>query len=329
MKQRISQLARVAMLVAAVLCVLAVVARSQTVGKVEVTHNVNLRVDPSTALDPIEMLRPPERLDLVEPGKVNNYYHVRSEDGDEGWVWGNNVRVLTEEEILALQPPASSSGAAHVLATWPKGTVKKTTFNGKEGPCPFNGNGSDADQFTLKNRADYPTSFKDVSWQAIFELPYPGRDDGNYAKPHRKDWIASELAVIEPFENIAVRVIGYIVAIKPQNGGNGEGTNCNFNKVGDVDTHIALVANVGDGEKGSIVIEWTPRFLKAHPNSTKSKLLPWLDSDNPVRVTGWLMVDPDHVNHLGRYRGTLWELHPITKFEVYRDGQFVDLDNIE
>jgi len=40
------------------------------------------------------------------------------------------------------------------------------------------------------------------------------------------------------------------------------------------------------------------------------------------------MVDPDHVNHLGKYRGTLWEVHPITKFEVFQDGQFVDLDNI-
>ena len=316
------------MCTAVVVCFLAAFVHSQTNGKVEVTRNVNLRVDASTAIDPIEMLRPPERLDLIEPGKVNGYYHVRSEDGDEGWVWGNNVRFLTAEELESLAPPTSAAGAAHVLATWPKGTIKKTTFNGKEGPCPFDGNGSDPDQFTLKNRADSPSAFKDVSWQAIFELPYPGRDDGNFAKPHREDWAASELAVIEPFEGIAVRVIGYIVAIKPQNGGSGEGTNCNFNKVGDVDTHLALVADVGDAEKGSIVIEWTPRFLKAHPNWTKSKLLPWLDSDQPVRVTGWLMVDPDHVNHLNKYRGTLWEIHPITKFEVFQNGQFVDLDNV-
>jgi len=40
------------------------------------------------------------------------------------------------------------------------------------------------------------------------------------------------------------------------------------------------------------------------------------------------MVDPDHVNHLGKYRDTLWEIHPITKFEVFKDGNFVDMDDL-
>lgn len=96
-----------------------------------------------------------------------------------------------------------------------------------------------------------------------------------------------------------------------------------------MDTHIALVEKPGDAEATPIVIEWTPRFLKAHPNWTKAKLLPWLDSDQPVRVSGWLMLDPDHTGHPGKYRGTLWEIHPITKFEVFRDGKFVDMDALQ
>jgi len=94
-----------------------------------------------------------------------------------------------------------------------------------------------------------------VTWSAINDLPFPGRTDGRYAKPHRKDWKQSELNVIRPFEGIPVTVIGYVVAIKPQSGGSGEGTNCNFNQTGDVDTHIALVGEAGDPEKNSIVIE--------------------------------------------------------------------------
>jgi hypothetical protein len=39
------------------------------------------------------------------------------------------------------------------------------------------------------------------------------------------------------------------------------------------------------------------------------------------------MLDPDHAAHLGKYRDTLWEIHPITRFEVFRDGKFVDLDD--
>ena len=40
------------------------------------------------------------------------------------------------------------------------------------------------------------------------------------------------------------------------------------------------------------------------------------------------MFDPDHVPHLGKFRDTLWEVHPITKFEVFKDGKFVDMDDV-
>lgn len=304
---------------------------AQTSTQLEVTRNVNLRPAPNTSNDPIELIRPPERLVLIEPVKTNGYYHVRVLEGEEGWVWAKNVKLLpdtveSDTPVVPATPPAVP--APTILSTWTRGIPNKVSFFGIEGDCPYDGNGFDPDQFMLKNRTDLPDSYNDVTWEAVDALPFPGRTDHHFAPPHRKDWTQSQLDVIRPYESIPVRVMGYVVAIKPQNGGSGEGTNCKFNKVGDVDTHIAIVAKVGDGEATSIVIEWTPRFLKAHPNWTKAKLLPWLDSDKPVRVSGWLMVDPDHVNHLGRYRNTLWEIHPITRFEVFRDGEFVDMDDL-
>jgi hypothetical protein len=321
-------------LLLAVLLVLSVFVplRAQTTGNVQVTRNVNLRSDPSTTHKPIELLRPPEKLELIDRDARNGYYHVRTEEGEEGWVWGKNIRLIeVAEQFNTLTETAgiAASPATHVSSSWNKGTPTRTTFHGKEGVCPYYGNDFDPDQYTLKNRTDVPNSYHDVTWSAIDELDYPGKSDHNYAPMHRKDWIPSQLAVIAPYENVPVRVVGYIVAIKPQNGSSGEGTNCKFNKAGDVDTHMALVEKSGDAESQSVVIEWTPRFLKAHPNWTKAKLLPWLDSDQPVRVSGWLMLDPDHVNHLGTYRDTLWEIHPITKFEVFKDGKFVDMDKLK
>jgi hypothetical protein len=61
---------------------------------------------------------------------------------------------------------------------------------------------------------------------------------------------------------------------------------------------MALVDGVGEAEKTSVVIEFTPRLLKAHPHWNKSVLSPWINEDNPVRISGWLMLDPDHRNHL-------------------------------
>jgi len=40
------------------------------------------------------------------------------------------------------------------------------------------------------------------------------------------------------------------------------------------------------------------------------------------------MLDPEHRNMVGKYRGTIWEIHPITKIEVFKDGQWVDLDQL-
>jgi hypothetical protein len=32
-----------------------------------------------------------------------------------------------------------------------------------------------------------------------------------------------------------------------------------------------------------------------------------------VRISSSFMYDPEHPDHLGRLRGTLWELHPVTE----------------
>jgi hypothetical protein len=40
------------------------------------------------------------------------------------------------------------------------------------------------------------------------------------------------------------------------------------------------------------------------------------------------MLDPDHPNMVGSARGTIWEIHPITKIEVWKSGAWVDLETL-
>jgi hypothetical protein len=40
------------------------------------------------------------------------------------------------------------------------------------------------------------------------------------------------------------------------------------------------------------------------------------------------MFDPEHTNHLGKYRMTLWEIHPITRIEVFQNGAWIELDQL-
>jgi hypothetical protein len=293
-----------------------------------VKHNTYLRQGPSVDDKKVLLLKTGDELELIDPAPTENYYHVRTLDGEEGFAYVKNVTVKPAPEKLRTDLAAPSGAPAENISdSWEKPIPTRLTFHGQGGDCPWNGDNSDPDTFVRKNRSDTAeadgVNYHDVKWTAIAQLKYP------VAKPLRKNWTTGQIVEIEPFEGIPVRTIGYLVAFKPQSGGSGEGTNCHFNASSDTDTHMALVDGVGGAEKTSVVVEFTPRFLKAHPNWKKSALSPWLNSDNPVRISGWLMLDPDHRNHLNRFRSTLWEIHPITRIEVWKDNAWVDLDKLK
>jgi uncharacterized protein YgiM (DUF1202 family) len=314
-------------LIFTLLFIFAVLGVAQTQNAVA-KRNTNLRDGPSSSDKIILLLKAGDELELIDPEQIKNYYHVRTMDGEEGFAFSKNVTVKEAPEKIRTELAAPSGKPAEAISSdWEKQAPKKTTFQGQGGNCPWNGDNSDPDTFVNKNRADTAeqdgVQYHDVTWAAIAHLKFP------VAKPLRKNWTAEQIAEITPFEGAAVRTTGYLVAFKPQSGGSGEGTNCHLSAASDTDTHMALVEDVGDAEKSSVVIEFTPRFLKLHSNWKRSVPSPWLNSDNPVRISGWLMIDPDHRNHLNKFRSTLWEVHPITKIEVRKDNQWVDVDQIK
>jgi hypothetical protein len=50
------------------------------------------------------------------------------------------------------------------------------------------------------------------------------------------------------------------------------------------------------------------------------------EQNTPLRISGWLLYDYEHVPVIGIQRASVWEIHPITKIEVKKKGQWVDLD---
>ncbi len=284
-----------------------------------------MRRDPSTARPPLRRLLPTDELELLEPAAVNDFYHVvHIESGDTGWVWARNVRIESGPAINALLTAAAGPAAAIDIA-WEKPAAQSSSFESpvRAATCGPTGESGDTATSRRKNRTDVPTLYHSTTFAAIANLEYPAT-----RFPNRGDWPPESLAVIERYEGVAVQVTGFLAALKPQTSGSGESTNCYWKRSSEVDWHMALVEHGGDGEKTSIVVETTPRVRAAHPRWTPGRLDPWVDAPDSVRISGWLLFDPVHRNHLGRYRQTLWEIHPVTRIEVWQAGAWADLDSL-
>ncbi len=331
---------------AAALCLCFLLSASTALSQTAVvTRNANLRPDPSTDQDPIVKLVPQAQVQLLEPNPTNGFYHVKAGE-NEGWVWGKSIHIQADG-----QPTSSSSTAAGgaglieqspvsaISSDWGKGTPEDNVFHGDEGDCNETGDGGDTDTNKLKNRVDVPTAYHYVTWDAINNTTYP-----KGAPRSRANWKQSQLDQISPFEGVPVAVEGYLYKVKVESSSSnankgGESTNCHAHLANDVDWHMPLTAQNGQGEDVAIIVETTPRLRQLHPNWTTSRLRPWTENvgshantafnGQPVRVRGWLMLDPEHQDMINSgLRSTLWEIHPMTQIEVFQGGQWVDLDSL-
>jgi hypothetical protein len=297
-----------------------------------IKRRATLRSDPSTQRPPIATLMPQEDVELIDTSPRSGYYHVRTSEGEEGWVYSRNIEIVLAVAVTgpaavpvrrSRQPPAEGGGVSSAISPdWDKPEPNETTFNGPDGFCGATGDGGDTVTNRRKNRTDVAAQYHEVTWSALQALPYP------VAARSLTDWTPEQLAQIQPFQGIPVSVVGFIAKIKVEDRGSGESTNCHFTNSDEVDWHIPLVEQQGDGEATAIVVETTPRVRQLHPNWTAAVLAPWVNSGSPVRISGWTMLDPEHRAHLGKFRSTLWEIHPITRFEVFKDGQWVNLDEL-
>lgn len=73
-----------------------------------VKRNVILRSDSSTASKALEHLKAGAGVNLLDSAKQNGYYHVKADDGQEGWVWAKNVAAEGTTPVPS-QPTAGST----------------------------------------------------------------------------------------------------------------------------------------------------------------------------------------------------------------------------
>lgn len=220
------------------------------------------------------------------------------------WLWAR--RVATVGTLLLI---ATTTGL------WAQHTTGD--FHG----CPPEGEGGDPALSELKNRDVAPESYEDmVLIDLIRTKPSEAIAMG---KRHRDKWTAEAIASVDDLEAKGVRVEGRLIAIRTQGP-----ESCNCGSDTDVDTHmwIATVASASAKPTRSMVVEVSPREVEGHPGWDHDVFVSLAKKGTRVRISGWITWDEEHGSEVGKSRGTLWEIHPIHRIEVFQDGAWRDLD---
>jgi len=191
-----------------------------------------------------------------------------------------------------------------------------TAFKG----CPPEGDGGDPALNRLKNRVD-EGNYLPVQFDAIEKLPWPP----DVERRKRANWSASDTQAVERYEGLPVAVEGYLANVKEEGP---ESPNCHGADHEFRDFHVWLVKSAGEDRSQSIVVEVTPHGRDKHPAWSLDRLRQIVRSQQHVRIGGWLMLDPEHPDQVGKTRGNIWEIHPIMKIEVEQRGKWVALDNL-
>lgn len=183
--------------------------------------------------------------------------------------------------------------------------------------CPPEGSGThnDPKQNVLKNRDAAPESLEDMAIGEFKKQLKP-----NLKLPTRRENFSDDqLALVEPQEKREVTLTAYILRAVKQGP---ESANCGSTTRTDIHVWLYTKTNSDKAERNklrsyAVVAEVTPRWLDHHPEWIHTRLEKFGRDRIRVRVSGWVMYDPEHPPHLGKTRGTLWEIHPITKIEYW------------
>ncbi len=242
------------------------------------------------------------------------YDRVRLADSSTAWVYARYVTV----DSTAVAP---DSGQVTL-----EGAGQPTTISALPKPQPREANdptcadigepnqpGSPVDTVTdlLKNRID-DGAYQEVGFADVLGLAWQNLPRKRYL------WSAAQRQAVAHNEGAAISLVGYIV------GGRAEGpeqTNCELPDADWHDWHIWLVqteaeASARDRTK-AVVVEVTPRVRQSSGSTFDlTQIQTWARNGQRVRVSGWLLLDPDHPDQVGKTRGTIWEIHPVMKIET-------------
>jgi hypothetical protein len=224
--------------------------------------------------------------------------------------------LLTRSCVRNRFAPAERSGADIFPESISRPRPVDEPFKG----CPPEGDGGDPELNRLKNRLD-EGSYVLVPFDTVMRLTWPRQIE----RKHRDLWASSDSNEIARYEGTPLAIDGYLADAREEGP---ESPNCHGASQEFRDFHIWLMKSPEDDRSSSIVVEMTPPIRATHPKWRVEEMKRLARDRDRVRISGWLMLDPEHPDQIGKTRGTIWEIHPIMKVEVERNGSWTPLDDL-
>ena len=292
------------------------------------TSNLILRTGPNAKARRIATIGAGDTVQLLVAQKRNGYVRVASPEGDRGWVASRLIRLVStnneSSKLAGLSDTITLSSADSGIAGW----EKPDPVEQSGGACAAEGLGKngkaapDPQTDLRKNRVDSSSTYHPVSFAQILALPWTG------LPRRRTGWNQTDSLQIAQFEGPPVALEGYLVDAVEEGP---ESTNCEINTHDWHDWHMWMVPTPTEAANRdrlrAVVVEVTPRVRARSTNWVLGSVKALARNGDKVRIAGWLMWDPDHPDQVGKTRGTTWELHPVTRIEVLRNGVWTDLGN--
>lgn len=206
-------------------------------------------------------------------------------------------------------PKKAEQNAASLIGTAPK------DFHG----IPPEGIGGDPLLNKQKNRWSAPAEVTTMTVSQIINLPHD-----ELSKQGAKDrvrWSSAAAAQASESENKGVQVEGYLAKVRESDEETANGKNPLYH-----DFHLWITEFPAENKNKGIVVEAIP-FWKEYYSGWQLHAFEKIALKNAkVRVTGWIFWDQEHGSEVGKSRGSIWEVHPITKFEVFEGGKWLELN---
>lgn len=293
------------------------------------TSDLVLRAGPSSKARRIATIDGGDTVQLLTAQERNGYVRVVSPEGDTGWVASRRIRLVSTQNETSGNPAGVSdsitlSSTDGDISEWEKpepveqvGGACAAEGLGKNGkPAP------DPQTDLRKNRVDTSSTYHSVSFAQLLALPWTG------LPRKRTGWVGADSLQVAKYEGPAIALEGYLVDAVEEGM---ESTNCEIDTHAWHDWHMWVVPTPTEAANRdrlrAVVVEVTPRVRARSTSWVLGSVKALARSGEKVRIAGWLMWDPDHPDQVGKTRGTTWEIHPVTRIEVFRNGTWTDIGN--